>query len=495
MVAQAADNPTLYEDLSLVIQEYEKQALRKASRESTLSVVQSTMWSMDHVLETSETLLRDHHEPTVGIPEVGEAEGVQQEDNPLINLEFDADLAEILGGDDEALANYLEECLDCNARLRFSWQVQPINLIAELEPMLQDITNTLDFFERRIDPFTALQGICQVLNGVNFICIPDLVTILMSLKMLIRRYSVNTIEIKLDWTILFGPILRAIVQGVADLANNINSVLMAPLNCSIGALEGLNDLEREGRDIVRQARNVQDQIQQVLSGTDTEFNAQFLARDVTWGDSTIGEASYPEAPELGSLEVHTENISTFDEAFRSNTGGFRIPTGFSLDASTTLRDALADPDFVNATWIQRFLVAVRDARDYVNDLVSNINQSLNSLNRLVGRGLNVDLQNAGILLFLIDMVALVRLIITMLSRNRDVTDWCAYLSENPQVFARAIEPVYGSISVASEDSLLILRDGPNILGKIPTCINSRTTQYNQALSQWINDLNAGTPSG
>lgn len=530
------DDDQLFENLSIIIDEFEKAALLSGTREGAMVVANSPLTAMDNMLLGSDEVLgRVQDSRQVSDEETSNAEtdeGINVKEffsgqgDAISLLEFDQDLTELFGGKNNPTKNYLEECLNCDLRLKFDWQLKPINLLGGIQGLLDGINEILDAFQIQLNPDKLLADICNLLNLLKGLCLPDLISIILALKMLLKRYISEAISIRLDWTVVLGPLLKLIIEGIVSLLENIGAVILAPICCALNALTVANDLEREARELAGQIGSFASESVgeagaiasavasgQLPPGTDIDG----LAEDYSWGGSTVGETAFPEAPQFGQLSATTKETDPA-ALFNFNLGGvngggssgglgggtgggagaggagFGIPVGFDFTKEPSLEDALKDPTFADTTLTQKLLIPVRDAKNYIQDLLDRLIHALRSVQVLVSGGISVQMGNIGIIMFITDMINLIMMIIGLLQTNLDVKDWCTHLEKNPELLEEAIRsrfgPTLGDIRVESNKAKrgLLLKKGPDIIGEIKTCADHRTAPETQILNQWIQDL-------
>jgi len=376
--------------------------------------------------------------------------------------------------------------------------------------MLDTINNSINLFLSQLDPFKSLGNLCDLLNQLKSFCIPDLIALLLSLKLLLKKHLTAAFQIKLDWTVLLGPILKVIIDSIASLLENILAVLLAPIDCVLAVLNTANDLEKAARGFTEGLASMTNQTgdysgnqAQGGTGVDSDFKVSGLtARDVKW-DPNAKEGN--KAPDPGKLQV-SDRFFNGPQAGGGGKGlggskgtgfgvessaGFTLPTGFILKKDTNTLNALKDPEWVNSTWLEKLIVPVQEARQFIVDTVGNILKALYSLEALVSGGLGLNLDILSILTFVSDMINLIMMIIKLIQKNKDVSDWCSFLEENPQLLEQHLRDRFGPVRVeVSDDKELALRLGPNIVGTIQTCTNARTSFDQQLLQQWIDDLKA-----
>jgi hypothetical protein len=480
------DDDRLYEFACKVVNEFEQVAMESGSRAGILAVINGPLDSMDFMLEQSQRVVGSvktarsslggyqrnprttpHLDPPRERPETEFGGGGERppgggairpdedsedlEEQAAFQIDLDADINEVLnstgislGG--RELGDYLAECLGCDLRLQFDWQLKPVNLLAPIEAMLDQFERLLASIEASVNPYRALSGICDLLNALKTICIPDLILILASLKLLFRKYLTSAVNVKLDWTAVLGPILKAVIQGVSSLLDNISAVLIAPLDCALGSLKVANELEREIRDLSYHvsvfAKETKEDVQSILSGeipANYEFNG--ITKDVGWTGPDLGSEEDNRAPRsFGQLSL----VSRPEFGPNNDPTKVAVPVGFEFDASTTVAGALRDPSFVDATMIQKLIIPVQEVRRYIQDLVAAVNKSFRSLEGLVGGGLTLQLDGLLGMLFITDIIAFVIMMIRMIAGNRTVEDWCQYLEENPSLLEEGLRGRFGS---------------------------------------------------
>ena len=505
-------DPELYEHLSLIVAAYEEQAIRSGKRNGFIAAAQGPVMGFEQLLLHTDGILaktQRNSEPRRDASETGrlrlEREGsltdpeqdfrLRLESDP-IEADFNVDLLELLGEQGRVgdfASRYLSECLGCNGRLQFGWQLKPINFLAAVDKLLDQIEAGLDRFLNRLDPWNQLSGLCDLLNSFRVFCIQDILMMLMSVKLLMRQYMQNAIKIKLDWTAVFGPLLKAVVDGITDLMGEASAIISAPLQCAEASLATADQIYRQTREIL-------DDIQSLASLPPPVIDAQIAvsSMNVRWQNGAVVTTSSTNLPRPPQ-DRNQSSAETFAAATRNPNQrsadffgdvepGTNITTGFTVDAKTTILEALRDSRFGAATPIQKILVPLQEARLWIQKQIDKLNQMVESLNALAGGGLVADLDNLGVLLFLADVINLIGLIASMVRAGDRRTDWCRVLSDQPQMLEDRLRRISSDVTVENQDDILILRKGREVVGQVPLCANKRTESNNQLLNQWIADL-------
>jgi len=439
------------------------------------------------------------------------------------SLDFAELIAEVLGDEQsditqDMIKEWLEECQPCDLRLNFAWQFQPTNLLEPFNQMFDQIEQMIDQFANRIDPFKSLQGLCTLLDALKGACIPDLIMILMSLKMLIGKYTSFGLDIKLDWTTVLGPILKLILDAVLALFQAIMQIMTAPIDCSIAMLEGINELINQGTELAGAVYGVGKALSDTANGEGTTVPG--IGTD--W--------SFEQSPEIGyepgdvRLAKETDESATFasvaeelapgfpkPDAFSNNPGarGFgqqglgsgannKIKTGGKISGSDSFDDYLNNPDFKDIDALQQVILALRDAKGYIENLFSNLQYGVQSLNAFITGGLSFQFSAAGGLIAVLDLISMITMIIRMFrNHGKDVEDWCKFLEENPQVLQEQLAITYpnADVTVANKDIHLTQGSRSGTITVVGQCVNGRDAATNNTLKSWISDLERGMQNG
>lgn len=521
------EDPNLYEHLTLIVAEYEKAALRSDSRNGYLAAANGPLEGMKQVLNGADKALEATTVASTKDNQELDSENEGQEgrewwDLPEANvgwdIKYDNDLKELFGNDStDAFKQYMRECLNCDFRVKFNWQLKPVDLLSPIRNLLKDINAALDSFSSQLDPFAPLENICELINSLKFFCIADLITAMMSLKMLLRNYLTSSLNLVLDWTAIIGPLLKVIIDGIIGLVNAVAGVIMGPLDCTISALRTINELQFQtnrtieygGQIINRGQKRVEDiatffdnisKNENPVADTSIQLNQKDIFFN-TGQDFNVKEKDgriVDEGSVTGSL--HVEKRSVFDrnsegENRPNNDNNFvgSIPTEMRIH-SLTLPEAVKDKDFTGASWTTKMLIALQDARNLIRSIARKIIGGLRSVQSLVSGGLGLQIGNLGILLFLKDTISLVVSIIKLLRNRTNVRDWCEALSEEPDL-VRSLMAERGfnidDVSINQTPDTLKVYNGPELVGEITTCLNKRDNVVdNELINHWIEKLKA-----
>lgn len=565
------DNPNAYELLSIIVDEFEKAALRSETRSGILVVSKGPLSAMDQILEGSENTLRAakkstakdapappppvhasesnsaEYKNTYNVRKVNE-EGLtkstgsdlpvtgsttpfavkvepadQADDNrarlpPEVTVEggakFDADLMAVMQkGMKKRGANQLEhaieDCLGCDLSLKFDWQLKPFNLLGPIADMLAEINAALDKLENMLNPFNIWKDFCSALNDFKLICIKDWIAILMALKMLLKKYLSFNLEIRVDWSIILGPILKLIVEAFLSLVEEVAGLVIAPLDCAIAVLDSFEELEDAAKELAALAadfpQGAKDQLttlgnqfsgREKVNADNEEVGLGGLTRSAEWIPKVSDDKSTKGINEWqpGKIRASTQKGKQAKLQAKEKSL-FQFPTGAEAVLDIPLDQRLGDKEWLDGSLFGKLGDSVREAKQFILDLVRKLQLSFRSLNGLVAGGLSIQIGNLGVLLIIKDLIGVVTLIIRLLQENSNVKDWCKLLEENPSEFAGIMTRGQaqlgrgGPTALVDDSGNLVLSAGPRYTMPATSCINNRGQTEQSVLNQWINELN------
>ena len=374
----------------------------------------------------------------------------------------------------DELLDYFDKCLDCDLKMEFEWQLQPLNLMLGFEDFLQQLEDIIDEILAALNPNDMLLDLCDFFDGFSIICIPDLVMLLLALAMLIKKYVMLSISISLDWTMIIGPIIKWIVDAIASLIQQIMQIVIAPIDCAIGIF-------RSVQDVIDAA----DQLQDTMMAA-----GQALAGQATLGMTDLGGIDASASPTPGITSTTAANMPGNEKGFRlardvtgnasaalsDATGGFlsidknsgdaasqavgatTIPTGFTVGVGDTFqtffdkrRKAKEEgtnkvPAIGDIKLFKKAILALQDFKQMIVDFFSQILFVLKSLNALFSGKLALNVEAMGIIMLITDLIKLIQIIIAL---KKGGLENCDQLRDNP-------EKVMGAINIVYPDRVLTL---------------------------------------
>jgi len=409
----------------------------------------------------------------------------------------------------EELLDYFDTCLDCDLKVEFSWQIQPLNLLMGFEDFLKDIEDIIDEILGALNPMDMLADICDFFDGFSLICIPDLVMLLLALAMLIKKYVMLGISFSFDWTMIVGPIIKWIVDAIAALLQQIMQMLLAPIDCAIGVLQSV-------QEVIDAADELQDTMMaagQAIAGQATLGLTPLGGVDASASPTAgITSTTAPNMPggwmggEVEGSERWTESGNPIETAqagfslardvtnsagaavsdatagflsFDRNSGSdaaegaasLTIPTGFTVGATDTFQTFFDKrkkakkegtnkvPAIGDITVFKKAILAIQDFRQMLVDFFSQILFVVKSLNAIFGGKLALNVEAMGIIMLIIDLIKAIQIII-MLKKAGLAS--CDEIRDNPEKLMDALRVVYpdklfkistDGLSIEAEDNL------------------------------------------
>lgn len=521
-----------YQFACLIIEAYERQAILSETREGAMVMALSPLMGCRLGLESTERLLirtldpvpeREAQEPdplTREDPEAAQAVACDaghqdpQADQPLIPEEagripgqtvFSADLSELLGldqtlfGSDLTLGDYLRECFGCDLRMNFSFQLKPIDLLGPIRDLMDQIESALDMFEQHLDPFGQLQDFCHLLNSLRPMCLPDLIAMLVSLKMLLKKYATSGLDMRVDWTTVLGPLIKFIVDLFVSMVQLIDQVIGGIYDCLVGPLEigaqALDAAKGLVNTTVALGESLADTFTGIPKGSIPGFgvkdSAQAFTKTVSYEGSEVEQLSdltsqYPKFPSLGGVETQVGQTPPGAQG-----GSLTIPAGFAYSAQDTFDERIQDPAWKGANPITKVLLAFKDSRNFLRSMNDNLLHAFKSLNGFFGGGIRLQLKNAGAILSILDLISLVTLAIRMIraTGSEDPRDWCRYLEQHPDLLEEYLKIQFPDARVELGDTRrLTLREGP-FEGYVDAgCGSEPNPNLRWQVERWIADL-------
>lgn len=522
-------------NLTLIIDTYEKAAIRSETREGVLASALGPLYACRQIVESGQrtlgVLARQKTEAETSVAETAVESKAKQEaqswedyndpevqssgcvditpewdvSTPQVNIiDKEVDLWQEMGdwlGLDPEIWNStnMEECFGCDLRMELDWQLPSLNIALPILDLLGDIEGIVNDLLGRIDPYGMLEELCLFFDGLFPICIPDLIAMLIAFKLLIRKYLTFALELKLDWTAIIGPLLKLIVDALASLVNQIQAIILAPLDCIIDALEMANDLINQAADTWNTALAAG---QAVGSAIKNPFDAVSASAtpspEISYEASDLDEASFGDKVAAALQDPHAGAIGSFDtqgSGTAAASGSFGLQTGatFTLKSGDTLESALKEKNTEPPNILETVILTLREARDYIKKFFAMIMFSLKSLNAFMSGGLGLQLQNAGILLLVMDIISLVMLIMQMKQQGINLKDWCKQLDDEPEYgkLLNMIDTQYpGTKASMAEDRTAIFVERGSETRKIPLCATDRDKAPGKEalVENWLSEL-------
>jgi hypothetical protein len=523
-----------YQWASMIVDFYEKSAIRSESREGALIMGMGPLSAMDMILESSEkvltswasndpsqkksqtynfgsgdtkasiTLTDGDQKPDCDCEDLLDPDTTFSEEgltytSPGLKVTAQTDPIDLwdklvkelgleeLGLPRDQAREWLKECLNCDLQLNFSWQVQPVNLLGPIAKLLADIDKIIDKFADQLDPTRLLKDLCSFFEGFRPFCPPDILMLLLALKMLLRKYVMFGLDVRLDWTAVVGPLIKLIVDAIASLLEQIVQILVAPLDCMINALKAANSVLKAGIDLARTAEAAGKALDDTFRnpfGTTGEGSPTI---PLLAGETYVRPSGYIGFKKGGSLTGDQDPSGFTPYA----TTELAIPIGVQIGANDTLEKFLLNPNFSATTPLDRLILAIQDIKQFIQNLFGNIIFAIESLNAFASGSLGIQLRNAGAILLILDLIALVRMIAMLISRKTP-WPWCDALREDPDLLRNMLSVSYPGANITSTAEGFILKT-QSWEGTVAVTPCGDASVNKDLLAQWMKDLEKGMP--
>jgi hypothetical protein len=386
-------------------------------------------------------------------------------------------------------SDWLAECIGCDARIRFDWQVKPVNLLGPIDALLKNINASLDLFDKLTNPAPFLKNICDLLDALSGFCMPDITAIIIALKMAITFRLNFALNIRLDWTTLLAPLLLLITQAIMSLLQAIASVLMAPLDCISGVIATVDQMIKAAAGLANAAADMAKNVADTVGATEEGRDQWSKAFDVN--GKRVAKSNDPGG--VKPLEVES---GPFDELKKK-----AVATGVSanIKKKQTFEEAMKLPAFFDEGLTGIIGPILNEVRQSIQDLLTKVKKGMDSLNALVSGALSIDLSGLGALIFLTDLVKTVMSLISMLMQATNKPkgiSWCRYLDEHPELIVGLHVPIFGTVDsferkTSEAGTSLLLRAGPHEVGEVKTCGTVKSGVNSVLVESWIRELEEG----
>lgn len=341
---------------------------------------------------------------------------------------------------------YAERCFNCMTSLDFNWQVQPINFMSEFDKLLRQMEDLLDWMARRANPQSVFQWLCNFDWLFTALCPTSWVGLLGMLSALLIKYQMDSFSLSLDWTSIVGPIIKGIMDAIVSLIEALIALVLQPIDCVIGVLRTIDNVVDSGMEALNQVYGFGDYL---LS---TRNPVGGLGKQIH--DKASGKKSYPwegkgsenevdrvlpgieggspykvtSKPESNMLEPATEvwgdllpdwqplGMSNKPDSSQKVSS---VVTGITIAGNSTLTEETQKGIFENPNFngLNGAILGLQELKQWITELGDNLITGLRSLSKMFGGRLNLSVQKSGLIMFVLDLIALVKAIMKIKSEG------------------------------------------------------------------------------
>lgn len=475
-----------------IIEAYEQGALSSGSMAGMYASLNGPLGAMKKITDSSDEVMKRKPEDY----------GPSDDDNDELKIN---QLIEQYGNPE----SYLARCLNCNLRPLEPWELDPLKFANPLLDLMRQINLALDGLEQALDVTAPVKELCALLNAFRTGCLEELLIALMALKWYFRLEARRLFQLKLDWTAVFGPLLKVVFDVIGNLLGWAETMILNVLDCVIASITTVGNLQEAAGDLVgavqSYAGNIGDVRQEVLlnqikqaqdaedahdpfdlesADIDFDLNRQDLL-DTTRNDET-GFSLKAEA--TGSQG--NENIP-FTRTFGA---GFETPTGFRLE-ELQLQEALKRPEWAEAGWATQITTALRTSRNEIQDFIDKFDSAVRSLQAMVGTGIQAQIEGTQTLMYIISLIRLFAVVIELIGAFPDIQDWCQQLEDDPEIINNALkerfpEFRFETTRVEGDEpgAAIIMSNSSRQIATIRGCSADRVAAESERVRQWIQQL-------
>lgn len=452
------NNESLYQDLLMIVQTYEEEIARSEDIVAFKVMSLKPLSGMNRFLNTSEAVLVDSTTQINNMESAGEVDGFNHTESlgSFVNIKFKKELTDLTGSDN--LGEYLDDCFDCDLRLNFKWQMMPFNIFDSIFDLLDELKRALGLLDAGFDPSLLLDDLCNLLNNLRWLCIPDLIALLAALKLALQLKKTNLLKISFDWTVLLAPLLQAVLQILDSLLDGAFDIVQTPIECLFGALKTISDLEKAVNGLSAQVKTTSVQIDQKI----------------------INNFRSVSSTEQG-LNVNNDQV-VFGTEEEKDPFAFYTGTDFNV---VTIPSAIADSNFAKAHWTSKLLVPIADVRREMQELKTKLDNALAALKGLTSSGLIVQIESLIAIIYIIKMIQLCLLLISIISQLKNGNlSFCDDLKSDPEKYNNILAKTFPGVHLSVDGQQVAVSLNNTLISNTQPCLKSNTT-----LDGWIKDLN------
>jgi len=138
----------------------------------------------------------------------------------------------------DKISRFLQDCIPCQFRIIDLSQLNPLadllnSLLDELMRRLNELLSLLDLLTNR----NFMMDLCNLLDFLNFMCVPDLVLIIMMILSMLKMLAFDLDSLKDILLGLLGDLLGDILLNLGTLIDQLIDMIVQPIVCIIDSLK------------------------------------------------------------------------------------------------------------------------------------------------------------------------------------------------------------------------------------------------------------------
>lgn len=227
---------TDYQDCNLIAQTFERGAHSVPNEAAVFGPMTRRIQNTKKMAETSSKTLNQY---LISSPKKSTtSSGIDPKtdgDNQILSAELSMGIDPDITGN--KFLDTLRDCIPCDLRLQAFLELHPnINLLDALEGSVLSQLSQLKEITNLLNNVDAFGDFCNLLEALNFICIPDLQ------RMLAALMAMLSLEIpSLDGLIgmlqaIIAPLFAPLLYSITGLLDQFSILVTSPLDCVISAI-------------------------------------------------------------------------------------------------------------------------------------------------------------------------------------------------------------------------------------------------------------------
>jgi len=224
------------QDCYLIAQTYEKGAHATPTEAAIYSTLTRTIQNNKRLSDTLTTTLTSY----VKNPQLSNSEYSVESNNNLQSLNIEDQYQSTYGDNNfgDKLLGKLKECIPCMDRMLAYLELHPnVDLLGIYEGFLKNQILTVGKIADVLNNYDQYGDICELINLLSFMCIPDLQRII---SLLMALFTLNTP--KFDGIIgllssLIAPIFSPLLMAMGSLFDQFSVIVLSPLKCVVDSID------------------------------------------------------------------------------------------------------------------------------------------------------------------------------------------------------------------------------------------------------------------
>jgi hypothetical protein len=226
------------QDCSLIASAFERAAHSIPTEAAAFATVSRSVQNSKTFGRAAETSLQSYLKPPETPDSTREDGAVGRTDQHLESFNFGASGSISQEDFSKKMIDLLKNCIPCSLRINAYLELHPkLDLLAALEIDLLGRLKLLGNVGKMLKNFDIYGDLCELLNLLSFMCIPDLQRIIATLMalLILDVPSLDGLVGLLQG--LIAPLFAPVLQGLTGLLDQFNLLVVSPLDCVIDAIK------------------------------------------------------------------------------------------------------------------------------------------------------------------------------------------------------------------------------------------------------------------